>query len=169
QGNEEQDVAGSVGVATSSRLLATDVVPCSGRQVAWRCPCFGGAAVLRRLVDDADLLVRAAALAAAGQLGGAGGLTAAAIGALADPAWQVREGAAKALGAADPEVAVPALTDATRDANLDVRRAAVRSLAGWVHRADVVAVLRSVAADPDADVRAYARRALAADTAGAGR
>jgi succinate dehydrogenase/fumarate reductase flavoprotein subunit/HEAT repeat protein len=119
-----------------------------------------GAEVLRGLAADADPLVRAAALQAAAQIGCPGELATAAVTGLGDPAWQVREGAAKALGGAEPEVAVPALTDATRDANLDVRRAAVRALAGWAHRADVVAALRSSSADPDADVRAYARRAL---------
>ena len=120
-----------------------------------------GAPVLRRLADDADPLVRAAALQATGEIGCPGELTGVALDAMADTAWQVREGAAKALGGADPELAVSALTVATRDANLDVRRAAVRSLAGWPNRAEVTAVLRSVSADPDADVRAYARRALA--------
>ncbi|MEV8504872.1 fumarate reductase/succinate dehydrogenase flavoprotein subunit [Actinoplanes sp. NPDC051475] len=129
----------------------------------------GGAAVLHGLAGDDDPLVRAAALQAAGQIGCHGDLAAAALGALADPAWQAREGAAKALGGAEPEIAVPALAEAARDPNLDVRRAAVRSLAGWSHRADVVSVLRAAAADPDADVRAYARRALAPGTAPAGR
>jgi HEAT repeat protein len=117
--------------------------------------------VLRRLAGDDDPLVRAAALQSAGQIGCPAELAAAAVAALLDPAWQAREGAAKALGGADPEIAVPALTDATRDPNLDVRRAAVRSLAGWAHRAEVVALLRAASTDPDADVRAYARRALA--------
>ncbi|MEV6598691.1 fumarate reductase/succinate dehydrogenase flavoprotein subunit [Actinoplanes sp. NPDC051346] len=125
-----------------------------------------GAPTLRRLSADADPLVRAAALQAAGEIGCHGELAAVAVDAMVDEVWQVREGAAKALGGAEPELAVPPLTAATRDANLDVRRAAVRSLAGWAHRAEVTAVLRSVSADPDADVRAYARRALA-ETIGA--
>ncbi|GGQ76084.1 fumarate reductase/succinate dehydrogenase flavoprotein subunit [Couchioplanes azureus] len=121
-----------------------------------------GTPVLQRLSADGDPLVRAAALQAARQVGCPGDLAAVALGALADPSWQVREGAATALGGADPDVAVPALTGAAHDPNLDVRRAAVRSLAGWAYRADVTAVLRSASTDPDADVRAYARRALAA-------
>jgi hypothetical protein len=95
----------------------------------------------------------------------------------------VREGAAKALGALaahhaalvevgaagpaaaraaiSPDDAVTALLGvAAGDTNLDVRRAAVRSLAGWTGRDDVTAALRRAATDPDADVRAYARRAL---------
>ncbi|RZU53583.1 HEAT repeat protein [Krasilnikovia cinnamomea] len=124
-----------------------------------------GAAVLQRLAADVDPLVRAASLRAAGQVGCDGDLAIVALGAITDPSWQVREGAATALGGAAPDVAVPALTEGARDPNLDVRRAAVRSLAAWVHRADVTAVLRSAAADPDADVRAYARRALTAAAA----
>jgi HEAT repeat protein len=127
-----------------------------------------GVAVLHRLTADSDPLVRAAALQAAGQLGCDRDLAGAAITALADPAWQVREGAAKALGGADPGTAVPALAAATRDSNLDVRRAAVRSLAAWAHHDDVVTVLRGVSADSDADVRAYARRALTDATVPAG-
>ena len=72
----------------------------------------------------------------------------------------------RGVGQADPQLAVPALAPATRDANLDVRRAAVRSLAGWAYRAEVTELLRSVSADPDADVRAYARRALTAGSSG---
>lgn len=56
---------------------------------------------------------------------------------------------------------MPALSHAARDGNLDVRRAAVRSLGRWAERAEVAAILRAAADDPDADVRAYARRALA--------
>ncbi|OJF12811.1 succinate dehydrogenase/fumarate reductase flavoprotein subunit [Couchioplanes caeruleus] len=124
-----------------------------------------GAPVLRRLCTDADPLVRAAALQAARQIGCHGDLLAVALDAMADPSWQVRVGAATALGGADPDVAVPALTGAARDPNLDVRRSAVRSLAGWAYRPEVATVLRSASTDPDADVRAYARRALAAGTA----
>ncbi|MEV4641350.1 fumarate reductase/succinate dehydrogenase flavoprotein subunit [Actinoplanes sp. NPDC049548] len=121
-----------------------------------------GAAALHRLTGDGDVLVRGAALQAAAAVGCPGPLAQVARQALADPAWQVREGAAKALAAAEPEAAVPALLHAAGDENLDVRRAAVRSLAGWAHRNDVAATLRAAGADPDADVRAYARRALAA-------
>lgn len=85
-----------------------------------------------------------------------------ALGALSDPAWQVREGGAHALGGADPDRAIPALLGMLGDRNLDVRRAEVRSLAGWTDRGEVVTALRTALTDTDADVRAYARRALAA-------
>jgi HEAT repeat protein len=120
-----------------------------------------GAAALRELTSDPDVLVRAAALAATVGVGGA--LSASAAGFADDPAWQVREAAAKALAAADGEVAVPVLLTAAGDDNLDVRRAAVRSLTRWAHRGDVAAALAHAAGgDPDADVRAYARQALSA-------
>lgn len=73
-----------------------------------------------------------------------------AVGLSSDPAWQVREGAAKALGSAEPGLAVPVLLAATGDGNIDVRRAAVCSLARWAHRDDVVAALRAADGDPDA-------------------
>ena len=56
---------------------------------------------------------------------------------------------------------MPVLLIAAGDAHLDVRRAAVRSLARWADRDDVAAALRAADGDPDADVRAYARQALA--------
>ncbi|GID64707.1 fumarate reductase/succinate dehydrogenase flavoprotein-like FrdA [Actinoplanes cyaneus] len=118
------------------------------------------AAALERLAGDGDALVRAAALTAAASIGCPGSLTSVAIAQLGDPAWQVREGAAKALGAARPELAVPVLLTAAKDANLDVRRAAVRSLSAWPDRDDVRAALLEAGADVDADVRAWARRAL---------
>lgn len=121
------------------------------------------ASVLLDLAGDADPLVRAAALTAAAAIGCPAPLAAAAGQALRDPAWQVREGAAVALGGADESVAVGHLLAAVADPNLDVRRAVVRSLSTWADRADVAAALRAAAdQDPDADVRAYARRALAA-------
>ncbi|GAA4464213.1 fumarate reductase/succinate dehydrogenase flavoprotein subunit [Phytohabitans houttuyneae] len=121
----------------------------------------GGGSVLVELAHDPDPLVRAAALTAAGAVGCAGALAEVAVAALDDPAWQVRAGAAAGLAAADPAVAVTALLRAAADRNHDVRRAAVKALARWADRVDVTAALRAAASDDgDADVRAYARRAL---------
>lgn len=71
-----------------------------------------GAQVIRRLLNDGDPLVRAAALAALGSVGCDDGDVRAVEGALTAPAWQIREGAARALSGATPEVAVPALSRA---------------------------------------------------------
>jgi succinate dehydrogenase/fumarate reductase flavoprotein subunit/HEAT repeat protein len=122
-----------------------------------------GAAAVRALVDDPDPLVRAAALAALGELGCAeAGLDA--VGrALRSPAWQVREGAARALAGATAEVAVPLLSEALSDAHLDVRKAAVLSLTRWAAESAARDALSIALKDGDADVRAYARRALEQD------
>ena len=52
---------------------------------------------------------------------------------LADPAWQVRTGAARGLAAGPGDVAEQALLGALGDAHADVRKAAVISLAPWQH------------------------------------
>lgn len=83
---------------------------------------------LARLVDDADALVRAAAYTALGTTRCPAPLAGRAEAALADPAWQVRAGAATALSVADSAVAVPALAEAVTDPNADVRKAAVLAL-----------------------------------------
>ena len=82
------------------------------------------------------------------------------------PAWQVREGAARALSGATAELAVPRLSQALVDEHLDVRKAAVLSLSRWAD-SDVAArdALSVALKDDDADVRAYARRALACEPA----
>ncbi|MFD3838188.1 fumarate reductase/succinate dehydrogenase flavoprotein subunit [Streptomyces sp. NPDC058642] len=115
---------------------------------------------LADLTEDADALVRAAAYAALGTTGCPGPLTARAVTALDDPAWQVRSGAATALSAADPEVAVPALAKTLADQNADVRKAAVLALTRHTATGDVRAALATATTDSDADVRAYATRAL---------
>ncbi|MFF4275812.1 fumarate reductase/succinate dehydrogenase flavoprotein subunit [Streptomyces sp. NPDC001536] len=117
-------------------------------------------AALAGLVDDPDALVRAAAYAALGTTGCPAPLTARAVTALADPAWQVRSGAATALSAAGPDVAVPALAKALADQNADVRKAAVLALTRHTATEDARAALATATTDPDADVRAYAARAL---------
>ncbi|MFF6839378.1 fumarate reductase/succinate dehydrogenase flavoprotein subunit [Streptomyces tanashiensis] len=114
---------------------------------------------LAPLLDDPDPLVRGAALAALAGTGCPPSYAAGAGAALGDGAWQVRSGAATALRAAPPGLAVPALAGALADPNADVRKAAVLSL--LAHRAEPAArlALAGAADDPDADVRAYASRA----------
>ncbi|WP_141206452.1 fumarate reductase/succinate dehydrogenase flavoprotein subunit [Streptomyces griseorubiginosus] len=115
---------------------------------------------LTRLAEDADALVRGAALGALGTTGCPPALAARAVTALSAAAWQVRSGAATALSAADPDVAVPALAKALADPNADVRKAAVLALTRHSATEDARAALATVTTDPDADVRAYATRAL---------
>jgi HEAT repeat protein len=81
--------------------------------------------------------------------------------ALAEPHWQVRQGAANALSAADPGRAGESLIIATRDDNLDVRKAAVTALGAWLPaRPELRAALEAAQHDADADVRAHARMSL---------
>jgi succinate dehydrogenase/fumarate reductase flavoprotein subunit/HEAT repeat protein len=115
---------------------------------------------LAELVDDPDALVRGAAYEALGTTGCPPALAARAEAALADPAWQVRAGAATALSATDPDFAVPALAKAVADPNADVRKAAVLALTRHRATEDARAALAAATTDSDADVRAYAARAL---------
>ncbi len=122
-----------------------------------------GAAAVSALVADPDPLVRAAALAALGELGCSADEFAVVEKALQAPAWQVRQGAVRALAGAVAEVAVPAisaLAHAVADTHLDVRKAAVLSLTRWAGEATARDALGTALKDSDADVRAYARRAL---------
>ncbi|MER6382342.1 fumarate reductase/succinate dehydrogenase flavoprotein subunit [Streptomyces sp. NPDC001250] len=118
------------------------------------------AATLDRLTEDTDPLVRGAALAALAGTGCPAPLAARAVAALADPAWQVRSGAATALSAATAETAVPALAKALADLNADVRKAAVLALTRHRAMEEARAALATATADSDADVRAYAARGL---------
>ncbi|KWX10118.1 hypothetical protein TR74_05550, partial [Carbonactinospora thermoautotrophica] len=78
-----------------------------------------------------------------------------------DPNWEVRKGAATALGAAAPRLAITPLLAALADFHIDVRKAAVRSLARWVDdHPEVRYGLTHALNDSDADVRAYARLAI---------
>ncbi|GGU74381.1 fumarate reductase/succinate dehydrogenase flavoprotein subunit [Lentzea flava] len=110
--------------------------------------------VLVALSGDSDVLVRAAALEAAGRVGWPPALHERAAGLIDDPAWEVRVGVARALD--DPQL-VAGLLD---DPNLDVRKAAVRALERWRTDPGVVLALKRALDDTDADVRAYARMAL---------
>ncbi|GAA5061992.1 fumarate reductase/succinate dehydrogenase flavoprotein subunit [Nocardia callitridis] len=120
----------------------------------------GGHEVIRVLAADRDPLVRAAALTAFARLGAERSDVTELVGALESSAWQVRVGAAKGLAGADPEYAVGPLTEGLRDAHLDVRKAAVLALTTWGGHAGALAALHRAVGDTDADVRAYARRAL---------
>ncbi|MDE1670840.1 fumarate reductase/succinate dehydrogenase flavoprotein subunit [Nocardia gipuzkoensis] len=121
----------------------------------------GGVEALRRLADDQDPLVRAAALTAFAQLGADSADVTALADALRHSAWQIRVGAARGLAGADPDLAVPILAVALNDPHLDVRKAAVLSLSAWPDLPAAHDALRAAIDDTDADVRAYARRALA--------
>ncbi len=120
-----------------------------------------GVTSLVTLAEDAEPLVRAAALKSMAHTGCTDKATGLALRAITEAAWQVREGAAVALSVSEPDDAVDALVTATRDDNLDVRKAAVRALAGWSrHRPDVLATLELTLTDVDADVRAFSRMGL---------
>ncbi|MFF4250980.1 fumarate reductase/succinate dehydrogenase flavoprotein subunit [Streptomyces sp. NPDC001663] len=117
-------------------------------------------AALADLTGDPDALVQGAAYSALGTTGCPTPQAARAVAALTAPAWQVRSGAATALSAAEPDVAVPALAKALADQNADVRKAAVLALTRHSHTEDARAALATATTDSDADVRAYAARAL---------
>lgn len=121
-----------------------------------------GADAVRIALDDPDPLVRAAALAALGAVGCTDDDVVSVEKAFTEPAWQIRQGAARALAGALPEVAVPTLSRALDDQHLDVRKAAVLTLSRWADSESAARQALTVALeDSDADVRAYARQALA--------
>jgi succinate dehydrogenase/fumarate reductase flavoprotein subunit/HEAT repeat protein len=122
-----------------------------------------GAPTIRTLTTDPDPLVRAAALAAFGTIGVLDVDITTVERSLSESAWQVRQGAVRALAGAGRDAAVAPLARALSDPHLDVRKAAVLSLTHWAP-SDAAArdALNSALDDGDADVRAYARQALAA-------
>ncbi len=121
-----------------------------------------GADAVRVALDDPDPLVRAAALASLGAVGCTDDDVVSVEKAFTESAWQIRQGAARALAGALPEVAVPTLSRALDDQHLDVRKAAVLSLSRWASSESIARQALTVALDDtDADVRAYARQALA--------
>ncbi|WP_018600308.1 fumarate reductase/succinate dehydrogenase flavoprotein subunit [Mycobacterium sp. 155] len=120
-----------------------------------------GAGTVRELLGDPDPLVRAAALASLGEVGCDDADVPDVQRALGESAWQVRQGAARALAGAQPAVAVPSLSQALADRHLDVRKAAVLSLSRWADTETAARdALTGALDDGDADVRAYARHAL---------
>ncbi|MEB3068552.1 fumarate reductase/succinate dehydrogenase flavoprotein subunit [[Mycobacterium] vasticus] len=120
-----------------------------------------GAGTVRGLIGDPDPLVRAAALAALGEVGFSDDDLSVVTMALKESAWQVRVGAARALGGSHADAAVPGLSVALEDPHLDVRKAAVLGLTRWAGTDAAARDALSIAVkDTDADVRAYARRAL---------
>ncbi|MEV0549197.1 fumarate reductase/succinate dehydrogenase flavoprotein subunit [Nocardia salmonicida] len=122
----------------------------------------GGVEVIRVLAGDPDPLVRAAALSAYAALGTADEDITELGAALRHSAWQVRVGAARGLAGSTPEAGVAPLGEALTDRHLDVRKAAVLALSTWPSSAAALDALESAITDPDADVRAYARRAVTA-------
>jgi HEAT repeat protein len=162
-----ETVAGFVSLDALDALerAARDPVPAVRLAVARGIGAVGdprGVAPLVGLTGDGEVLVRAAALAAMAETGCTGPAARVATAALAHPAWQVRQAAATALSSADPDLAAEALIPATRDENLDVRKAAVRALGRALPgRPRVREALEAACADVDADVRAFARIGLA--------
>jgi succinate dehydrogenase/fumarate reductase flavoprotein subunit/HEAT repeat protein len=121
-----------------------------------------GAPTIRILIADRDPLVRAAALAALGTGGVVDTDLTTVERALAESAWQVRQGAVRALAGVATAAAVAPLTRALSDPHLDVRKAAVLSLTRWAPSDGAARdALNTALEDGDADVRAYARQALA--------
>jgi hypothetical protein len=116
---------------------------------------------------DPDALVQAAAFKAAGALGCPPPLDTLAARVLrrAAAAWEVRVGAARALAAASPVIAVGPLVAAVSDPHANVRKAAVTALAPMRAYPGAAEALHSAASDGDADVRAYARYAVDGRTA----
>lgn len=119
-----------------------------------------GPEAVRALTADPDPLVRAAALAALGDVGCEDSDLKVVEQALRDTAWQIRVGAVRALSGAGP-AGVELLVRALVDRHLDVRKAAVLGLTRWASQPAAHDALVSALDDTDADVRAYARQALA--------
>ncbi|MFJ4656277.1 fumarate reductase/succinate dehydrogenase flavoprotein subunit [Nocardia sp. NPDC088792] len=121
---------------------------------------LAGADTVRTLIADRDPLVRAAALTALSRLGTTTDAPTL-IAALRDSAWQIREAAARGLAGVGPDRAAEPLTSALTDIHPDIRKAAVLTLSTWPESSAARTALKTALADTDADVRAYARRALA--------
>jgi HEAT repeat protein len=122
----------------------------------------GVVSTLAYLADDPDPLIRVAALEASAALGCLPPLDRCAAAAAWDGSWQVRKAAAVALGVTVPEIAIAPLVVAAQDGHIDVRKAAIRSLARWTALPLVITTLTMALSDCEAEVRACARRALPA-------
>jgi succinate dehydrogenase/fumarate reductase flavoprotein subunit/HEAT repeat protein len=120
-----------------------------------------GVGTLTVLAEDPQPLVRAAALEAAAGVEASPALWRLALAGLRSTEWQVRVGAARGLAVAPAGDAVPVLVEAVEDPSADVRKAAVITLSAWTDVPEVVTALELATKDGDADVRGYARRALA--------
>jgi succinate dehydrogenase/fumarate reductase flavoprotein subunit/HEAT repeat protein len=143
------------------RVAVADGLAALAAELAETGPADGREA-LERLAHDPDVLVQAAAFKAAGALGCPPPLDILAARMLrrTAAAWEVRAGAARALAAASPVVAVGPLVAAVSDPHANVRKAAVTALAPMRAYPGAVEALHAAACDGDADVRAYARHAI---------
>jgi HEAT repeat protein len=106
---------------------------------------------------DASREVRVAVAEGLATIGGSQA-TPALSGLISDRGPLVRAAALTAAGAAG---CPPPLDALAADPHADVRKAAVMGLAAWAARPAAQQALRTAATDADADVRAYARQALA--------
>jgi HEAT repeat protein len=148
-----------VAVADGLATLAAELTETRNADAPEALEALEAREALERLAGDPDVLVRAAAFKAAGALGCPPPLDTLAARVLAQPAaaWEVRAGAAHALAAASPAVAVGPLVAAMSDPHANVRKAAVAALAPMRAYPGVAQALHAAASDGDADVRAYAR------------
>ncbi|NBE55907.1 fumarate reductase/succinate dehydrogenase flavoprotein subunit [Streptomyces boluensis] len=153
------DAVGELGLAAGDLAREVRVAVAKGLAVVSTADPVEVRGVLARLSADSDALVRGAALTAFGAVGCPPPYDGVAVAALADPAWQARAGAAAALGAASPDLAVPALAKSLADLNADVRKQAVLALLRHPEVPEAVSALVRAVGDSDADVRAYAGRA----------
>lgn len=159
-------VAGLVSLDAAGRLVrhAGDREPLVRLAVARGIATIGdpaGTPALDHLCGDPDLRVRVAAVEGYAAVGCPPSSLPHVLGATDAAPWELRKASAMALQAVGVETAVPVLLVLCLDAHMDVRRAAVQSLARWADRADVRQALEAATADPDADVRGHARLALA--------
>lgn len=120
----------------------------------------GASALALAFVRDPEHLVRAKALESLGSLGCPPEAVDIVLALAGEESWQVRRGVAVALGASAEPVGLMGLCALSTDCNLDVRKAAVRSLARWASEPPAIAAAVAALDDVDADVRAYARMAL---------